>query len=91
MITFWVLYLPALSLSIFLRIKLLMDLIVYSLNASLFFTIFSIYKTASAWLITSKCSLKVLPPIVIPSSTTFVSLSVRVLPSIALELYIYLI
>lgn len=37
----------------------------------------------------SKCSLTDLPPIVIPSNTTFVSFNVNVLPSIPLLLYVH--
>ena len=41
---------------------------------------------ACSWLIASKCSFKDLPPTVIPSKTTCVSLKVNVFPSIPLLL-----
>ena len=49
-------------------------------------TIISKNNIAFSWLIASKCSLIDLPPTVIPSKTTCVSLNVKVFPSIPLLL-----
>lgn len=84
------LYFPALILSIPLKIIEWIDLISYSDNFLSFNS--SINKRASAWFLTSKCSLKVFLAIVMPVSIiTFVSISVSVFPSIAFELYVFFI
>ena len=65
-------------------------MISYSDKACSFNNNSSRYSIASLWLTTSKCSFKVLPLIVMPfSKTTLVSESVKVLPSIAFELYVH--
>jgi len=50
---------------------------------------FSMWLMASGWFLASRCSFRLFPLMVIPSwMTSWVSLSVRVLPSMALELYV---
>ena len=88
-ITLWFRYLPALSSSIPFKINWCNPLIFHSDISLLSLVSSSKYSIAFSWLIASKCSFTDLPPIVIPSNTTFVSFNVKVLPSIPLLLYVH--